>query len=101
MPAHRCPRAFKQDQPMQSKRMNLAGVATAASALSGCSLFKKATPTMPVLVSRVAVLASEVNVSIDPATAALPIALPGAAVNAEWAQSGGNAAKAMGHVALG
>jgi len=86
---------------MQSKRMNLAVVAAAALALTGCSVFKKAGPTTPVLGDRVAVLATEVSVSIDPATAALPMALPSPTVNTDWAQSGGNAAKAMGHVALG
>jgi outer membrane protein assembly factor BamB len=54
-----------------------------------------------VLGQRIDVLASESDVVVDPATAALPMALPAPVVNAAWAQSGGNAAKSMGQVALG
>jgi outer membrane protein assembly factor BamB len=50
---------------------------------------------------RIAVLTTETDVAIDPATAALPMNLPAPVANAEWAQSGGNASKSMGHVALG
>ena len=46
-------------------------------------------------------LANEADIDIDPATAALPMSLPAAVANEEWAQSGGNAAKSVGHVALG
>ncbi len=54
-----------------------------------------------VLGERVAVLVNEADIAVDPATAALPISLPAAVVNDAWAQSGGNARKAVGHVALG
>ncbi|QIL03402.1 PQQ-binding-like beta-propeller repeat protein [Sphingomonas sinipercae] len=80
--------------------MKLAVILAAALAASGCSVLKKKTPTTPVLGQRVAVLATELDVSVDPATAALPMALPEPVANAEWTQSGGNSAKAMGHVAL-
>ncbi len=50
---------------------------------------------------RVAVLVNEADIDIDPATAALPMSLPAAEVNDSWAQSGGNARKSVGHVALG
>jgi outer membrane protein assembly factor BamB len=73
----------------------------AALAVSGCGIFKKSTPKTPVVGERVAVLTSEIDVQIDPATAALPMTLPAPVANTEWAQSGGNASKSMGHLALG
>ncbi len=79
----------------------LALMIAAALAAGGCSLIKKSAPKTPVLGERVAVLTTEGGIEIDPATAALPIALPAQEVNAEWAQSGGNATKSMGHLALG
>ena len=72
--------------------------------LGGCAggggLFKKK-PASKVAGERVAVLVNEADIEVDPATAALPIALPAATVNDAWAQSGGNARKSVGHVALG
>jgi len=72
--------------------------------LGGCAgglgLFKKK-PGPKVGGERVAVLVNEVDIAVDPATAALPVSLPAAVVNDSWAQSGGNARKAVGHVALG
>ena len=46
-------------------------------------------------------LTGETDIEIDEATAAMPFSLPAAVANEEWTQSGGNAAKSMGHVALG
>lgn len=73
-----------------------------ASLLAGCGggLFKKK-PKTPVLGERVAVLVNELDIDVDPATAALPMSLPAAEANTAWAQSGGNARKSVGHVALG
>src|SRR5918994_1956369 len=73
----------------------------AALAVSGCSILKRGTPKTPVLGTRVAVLTTENDVSVDPATRAIPMALPAPVVNPEWGQSGGNASKSMGHLALG
>ena len=50
---------------------------------------------------RIAVLTGEGDVAVDPATTALPMTLPDPVVNPDWTQSGGNAAKSMGHLALG
>ena len=72
----------------------------AALAASGCGVFKKGTPKTPVVGERIAVLATETDVSVDPATAALPMTLPPAVTNASWSQSGGNESKNLGHVAL-
>src|SRR4029079_14431105 len=38
---------------------------------------------------------------VDPTLASIPVVLPAPTVNTEWAQPGGNAAKSMGHLALG
>ncbi|HXG81681.1 MAG TPA: PQQ-binding-like beta-propeller repeat protein, partial [Sphingomicrobium sp.] len=75
-----------------------------ASLIAGCStvsgVFKKK-EKITVPGERVAVLANELDIDIDPATAQLPMSLPAAVVNDSWAQSGGNARKSVGHVALG
>jgi outer membrane protein assembly factor BamB len=73
----------------------------AALGASGCSVFKRGKPKTPVLGERIAVLANEGAVEIDLATAALPMNLPAPVANTEWSQSGGNAAKSVGQVALG
>ncbi|MGQ0590359.1 MAG: outer membrane protein assembly factor BamB family protein [Sphingosinicella sp.] len=70
--------------------------------LGGCGTFgggdRRNTPTLG---TRTPVLASEARITADPALADLPVSVPGPILNPEWAQSGGNAAKSMGHVALG
>jgi outer membrane protein assembly factor BamB len=72
-----------------------------ALAGSGCSIFKRGkTAATPVLGERIAVLTTESDAQLDPATAALPMSLP-APVATDWTQSGGNAAKSMGQLALG
>jgi outer membrane protein assembly factor BamB len=50
---------------------------------------------------RIAVLVNEADIEIDQATASAPMSLPDAVANDAWAQSGGNARKSVGHVALG
>jgi len=79
----------------------IALVLAAAAWLGGCNPFKMEKPKTPVLGERIAVLSTETDVKIDEATAAMPFALPAATANEDWAQSGGNASKSMGHVALG
>ena len=74
----------------------------AAIASSGCSVFKKShKTTTPVLGERIAVLTSENDVEVDPATQALPFSLPAAVENGGWTESGGNSSNSMGHLALG
>jgi outer membrane protein assembly factor BamB len=73
----------------------------AALAAGGCSILKKGRPKTPVLGQRIAVLTSEGDVAVDPATAALPMTLPDPVANTDWSQSGGNASKSVGHLALG
>src|SRR5918997_6543076 len=86
---------------MKRMKSRIAVLVIAAMAASGCGIFKKGAPKTPVLGQRVAVLTTENDVTVDPATAALPMVLPAAAANSEWGQSGGNASKSMGHLALG
>ena len=75
---------------------------TMALAASGCGVLKKGKHThTPILGNRIAVLTGEGDVTADPATAALPINLPGPAENSDWTQSGGNPSKSMGQLALG
>ncbi|MFL6734810.1 MAG: PQQ-binding-like beta-propeller repeat protein [Sphingomicrobium sp.] len=86
---------------MKSKILRTVMLALAVVSASGCSLIKKSGPKTPVLGERVPVLTAELGVEVDPATAALPMNLPEAVANTEWAQAGGNAQKSMGHLALG
>ena len=86
---------------MTLSRTRVALLAFAALAASGCGILGKGKPKTPVLGERVSVLATEQEVAVDPATAALPMTLPDPIVNTDWAQSGGNASKSMGHPAIG
>ena len=86
----------------KSRNFTVALLIAAALGSSGCSLFKKGSrPKTPVLGQRIAVLTSEGNVEVDPATQALPFTLPPAVANSAWTESGGSASNAMGHLALG
>src|SRR5260370_41870345 len=84
------------------KHFQVAALIALALAASGCSVFKrgKASKT-PVLGERIAELTTESDAQLDLATAAQPMSLPAPVVNTEWSQSGGNAAKSMGQLALG
>jgi len=79
----------------------IALVIAAAALVGGCNPFKKDKPVTPVVGERIAVLTGETEIAIDDATASLPFTLPAAVANEEWGQSGGNASKSMGHLALG
>jgi outer membrane protein assembly factor BamB len=86
---------------MKRSVFNFALAFAAASLVAGCNPFKKNKPVTPTVGERIAVLTGEADIDIDPATASLPFSLPAAVANEDWAQSGGNAAKSMGHLALG
>ncbi len=58
-------------------------------------------PKTPVFGNRVSILSSESGAEADPTLASMPVILSEPVVNAEWSQPGGNAAKLVGHVALG
>ena len=76
----------------------------AVTLVSGCALLgsggddKKKTPTLG---NRTSILSGESGAEVDPALAGISVILPTAIANADWAQSGGNAGKSMGHLALG
>jgi outer membrane protein assembly factor BamB len=85
-----------------SKYLRVGVLIAAALAASGCGVFKKGKHTnTPVLGQRIAVLTGEGDVTVDPATATLPMNLPAAVANTDWTQSGGNQTKSMGQLALG
>jgi outer membrane protein assembly factor BamB len=84
----------------RSKSFRVAILIAAALAASGCGIFKKGKTGTPVLGERIPVLTGEGDVSVDPATTALAMSLP-APVPTDWTQSGGDANKSMGQVALG
>lgn len=84
------------------KQVRIAMLIAGALAMSGCGVLKKGKHThTPVLGERIPVLTGETDVTVDPATAALPMALPPAVANTDWAEPGGNAPKSMGQLALG
>ncbi|MXO66888.1 PQQ-like beta-propeller repeat protein [Altericroceibacterium endophyticum] len=75
----------------------------AALALGGCGVFGGGDdgPTTPTVGDRIPVLSRIANaVEPDPALADVSVVLPPARENDEWSQPGGNAANAMGHLAL-
>jgi outer membrane protein assembly factor BamB len=82
------------------KRILLAALA-ATIALSGCGVFRETKPKNALPGTRLPVLAYEAGVEADPELAGLSVVLPPPEANAEWTQPGGNAAKSMGHLALG
>jgi outer membrane protein assembly factor BamB len=72
------------------------------SLLAGCGVFgRNRRPTTPTVGQRIPVLGSEGTVEADPLLAAIPVTVPAPVANTDWSQPGGNAAKSMGHVALG
>jgi outer membrane protein assembly factor BamB len=70
--------------------------------LAGCGLLKgNGGPKTPTVGDRISILSNDNSIKVDPALAETAVVLPEPVVNAAWAQSGGNASKAMGHLALG
>ncbi|CAN5321027.1 PQQ-like beta-propeller repeat protein [soil metagenome] len=76
-------------------------VGVAALALSGCAALKGHGRKTPVLGERIPILTSESDVISDRTIADVQVLLPPAEVNDSWAQPGGSASKATGHLALG
>lgn len=69
--------------------------------LAGCGLLKgNGGPKTPTVGDRVSILSNDNSIKVDPALAETAVVLPEPVVNAAWAQSGGNASKSMGHLAL-
>lgn len=84
------------------KRRLIICAAILALPLAGCAAFKgKGGPHTPTVGDRVSILSNDASIKVDPAIANVDVVLPDPVVNADWAQSGGNASKVMGNVALG
>ncbi|HEX8445785.1 MAG TPA: PQQ-binding-like beta-propeller repeat protein [Sphingomonas sp.] len=82
--------------------MKFAAALMMAGALSGCGVFKGSGKSKTTLLGdRIAVLTSENGAELDASIAEVPVTLPAAEPNDSWTQSGGNAQKSMGHLALG
>jgi outer membrane protein assembly factor BamB len=80
----------------------LAAIAVAGLALSGCSHGgRKNAPKTPVFGDRTSILGGTDVAKADEILGQTPVILPDPVENADWPQSGGNAAKAIGSVALG
>lgn len=76
--------------------------AMTATALSGCGILRGNGPAAtPTVGNRVPILTGQNALEVDPLIAGLQVILPPAVPNADWTQPGGNAAKNLGHVALG
>ncbi len=73
------------------------------ASLSGCGVFggKEKKPKTALLGERVPILTNETSAEVDPALADTGVVLPEQVINGEWTQPGGNAAKSMGHLAIG
>ena len=85
---------------MKSRFVTAAALA-ALMATSGCGIFKGGGPKKtPTVGKRVSILGSENRAEVDETIASVQVLLPPPAPNDAWSQPGGNAAKAMGHLAL-
>ena len=86
-----------------TRRLAFPLLAVLAVSLAGCGVFGgKGKPTTPTVGNRVPILSRiESGAKVDPALAGTAVILPPAESNAEWAQAGGTAGKAYGHLALG
>ena len=74
----------------------------ATAMLASCGILGgKDKPSTPTVGKRVSVLSrAESGAEVDPELANVNVILPPAVINSGWTQPGGNAAKAIGHVAL-
>ncbi len=86
---------------MKNRVASTALLLAATAMVAGCNPFKKDKKVTPTVGDRIAVLVGENAIEVDLDTAAAPFALPVATANEDWAQSGGNATKSMGHLELG
>ena len=67
------------------------------SLLGGCNVLgRHRRPTTPTVGQRIPVLGSEGTVEADPLLAAIPVTVPPATANTDWAQSGGCCASGPG-----
>lgn len=84
-----------------NNKVRIAAAVAALAMLGGCGVFKGGQKKTPTIGERVPILASENEIVADKTMAGVDVVLPTAAANDSWTQPGGNAAKSMGHLALG
>ena len=85
-----------------ARALALIPAVAALMALGGCNLFRGGgKPKTAVLGERVPILTSENDAAVEPSIADVQVLLPEPVANEAWDQSGGNASKSMGHLALG
>ena len=78
----------------------LAPAMMATLVLGGCGIFKASKPKTAVLGERIPILTSENDATVEPSIADVQVLLPQPVANEDWGQTGGNASKSMGHLAL-
>jgi outer membrane protein assembly factor BamB len=83
-----------------NNKVRVASALCALALVSGCGIIKGGGKKTPVLGERVPILMAENDILTDKSLAEVQVLLPEPAVNDSWTQPGGNAAKAMGHLAL-
>src|SRR4029079_14770451 len=101
MPDQCRPRRIHRITMTKPKHFRVSFLIAATLAASGCSVLKHKQKKTPVLGERIPVLTTESDAQLDAATTAMPMTLPAPVANTDWTQSGGNAAKSMGQLALG
>ncbi|RYY29291.1 MAG: pyrrolo-quinoline quinone [Sphingomonadales bacterium] len=84
-----------------NNKVRVAAALGALALVSGCGVIKGGKPKTPVVGERVPILMSENDIVADRSLAGVDVLVPEAAANDSWTQPGGNAAKSMGHLALG
>lgn len=77
--------------------------ALAVLPLAGCGILGGGDggPKTPTVGNRVSILSNDASVKLAPDIAGQEVLVPAPIANADWPQSGGNASKSIGHVALG
>ncbi|RYD59859.1 MAG: pyrrolo-quinoline quinone [Sphingomonadales bacterium] len=84
-----------------NNKVRVVAAISALALVSGCGILKGGGKKTPVLGERVPILMSENDIVADKSLSAVEVVLSEPAVNESWNQPGGNAAKSMGHLALG
>ncbi|MFZ5746995.1 MAG: PQQ-binding-like beta-propeller repeat protein [Pseudomonadota bacterium] len=83
------------------KQVRITAAICALAALGACASGSGGGKRTPVLGQRIPILVAENEIVADKTLAGVQVIVPLAQMNAAWAQPGGNASKAMGHLALG
>lgn len=83
------------------KSINIFGMLVLATSIAGCSLGKsEKQKTFAPDKERISILTGENSLEVDVTLASTPVVLPNSYTNKSWTQSGGNASKAIYHLAM-